>query len=66
MWGELAGVGDVLQKVFPRASAYGGRLWAYKDPLSAKDAGIPSLMATVLVCLTVWQGLRSRSMRTAF
>lgn len=48
MWSEVVGVGDILQKVFPRSSAYGGRLWKYTDPLSSKDAGISMSFTTLL------------------
>ena len=31
MWSELVGAESVMSKVWPRAAAYGGRLWNYYD-----------------------------------
>jgi len=40
MWGEVAGPGGLLARVWPRAAAYGGRLWAYTNVLSQQATAL--------------------------
>lgn len=37
-WGELINSANVETRIFPRASAYGGRLWSYTTPVSSTEA----------------------------
>ncbi len=38
-WGELISPDAALPRIFPRASAYGGRLWNYEAVENHRDAG---------------------------
>ncbi|EGD80749.1 hypothetical protein PTSG_01337 [Salpingoeca rosetta] len=39
-WGELAGPDNSLVRIFPRASAYGARLWQYANTVSQREANL--------------------------
>lgn len=36
LWGELVSSSSLDTKTWPRAAAYGGRLWAYEEVQSAR------------------------------